>query len=64
MCVRLLAQLGAGPDGETQVMITDVREELMTYIAGRPYLRREVEMPAAALHHAGILASFTTAISR
>ena len=25
----------------------------MAYIAGRPYLRRELEMPAAAFHHAG-----------
>lgn len=50
---RLLAQLGAGPGGPAHVVVTDVREEMVAYIAGRPYLRRELEMPAAAFHHAG-----------
>ena len=52
---RLLAQLGAGPGGLVQAVVTDVREEMVAYIAGRPYLRRELEMPAAAFHHAGAL---------
>lgn len=26
----------------------------MVYINGTPYIRRELEMPAAALHHAGV----------
>jgi hypothetical protein len=50
---RLLAQLGAGQGGPVQVVVTDVREEMVAYVAGRPYLRRELEMPAAAFHHAG-----------
>ena len=35
------------------MVVTDLREELVAYVNGRPYLRRELEMPAAALHHAG-----------
>lgn len=50
---QLLGQLGAGPGGPSHAVVTDVREEMVAYIAGRPYLRRELEMPAAAFHHAG-----------
>jgi hypothetical protein len=32
-------------------------QELVVYVNGTPYTRRELEMPAAALHHAGIRAS-------
>lgn len=53
----LLEQMGAGPTGTTTVIISDVREELVLYVNGTPYLRRELEMPAAALHHAGIHAT-------
>lgn len=35
------------------VVVTDLREELVAYVNGSPYLRRELEMPSAALHHAG-----------
>jgi len=49
----LLAELGARPGGPAHVVISDLREELVLYVNGRPYLRRELEMPAAALHHAG-----------
>lgn len=51
---RLLETLGAGEDGDTHVVVTDVREELVVYINGMPYIRRELEMPAAAMHHAGV----------
>lgn len=37
------------------MVVTDLREELVAYVRGVPYLRRELEMPAAALHHAGML---------
>lgn len=50
---RLLTQLGADQGGPAHAVVTDVREEMVAYIAGRPYLRRELEMPAAAFHHAG-----------
>lgn len=53
MSRRLLAQLGAGQGGPVRAVVTDVREEMVAYVAGRPYLRRELEMPAAAFHHAG-----------
>jgi protein-tyrosine phosphatase len=53
----LLSALGARPSGAVHVIITDLREELVLYINGTPYLRRELEMPAAALHHAGIHAA-------
>lgn len=51
---RLLETLGAGECGDTHVVVTDVREELVVYINGMPYIRRELEMPAAAMHHAGV----------
>ena len=50
---NLMSQLGARPGGNVHVVVTDLREELAVYINGRPYLRRELEMPSAALHHAG-----------
>ena len=48
-----MSKLGARPGGRTHVVITDLREELVVYVNGKPYLRRELEMPSAALHHAG-----------
>ncbi|KAG2424222.1 hypothetical protein HXX76_014752, partial [Chlamydomonas incerta] len=54
----LLNHLGAGPDGRSHVVIADVREELVVYVNGVPYIRRELEMPAAAaMHHAGVHAA-------
>ncbi|GLI60364.1 hypothetical protein VaNZ11_002488 [Volvox africanus] len=54
----LLRRLGAAPDGgKAHVIISDVREELVVYVNGTPYMRRELEMPAAAMHHAGIHAA-------
>lgn len=35
------------------MIVSDLREELVAYVSGQPYLRRELEMPSAALHHAG-----------
>lgn len=54
---KLLGSLGARPGGPCHVVITDLREELVLYVNGTAYLRRELEMPAAALHHAGIQAA-------
>ncbi|KAI8474087.1 MAG: inositol hexakisphosphate-domain-containing protein [Monoraphidium minutum] len=51
---RLLAYLGAGGGGGAHVVLTDVREELVVYVNGLPYIRRELEMPSAAMHHAGV----------
>ena len=53
MHCRLLSELGARPGGKVHVVVTDLREELVAYVNGSPYLRRELEMPSAALHHAG-----------
>ncbi|GAB4814185.1 hypothetical protein N2152v2_001231 [Parachlorella kessleri] len=54
------AALGeAAPPGGGQhhhVVVTDLREELVLYVNGSAYMRRELEMPAAALHHAGVQA--------
>ena len=50
---NLLRHLGARPGGPAHFVVSDLREELVVYINGWPYLRRELEMPAAALHHAG-----------
>ncbi|KAL6757552.1 inositol hexakisphosphate-domain-containing protein [Haematococcus lacustris] len=49
--------MGAAAGGPSHVCISDIREELVVYVNGTPYTRRELEMPAAALHHAGIHAS-------
>lgn len=49
-----MSKLGARPGGRSYVVITDLREELVVYVNGKPYLRRELEMPSAALHHAGL----------
>lgn len=56
MAVSYMAQVGAAAGGAAHAVVADVREEMAVYIAGRPYLRRELEMPATALHHAGKLA--------
>lgn len=50
---RLLDELEALPGGRSHVVVTDLREELVLYVNGIAYMRRELEMPAAALHHAG-----------
>ena len=54
---KIISSLGARPGGPSHVVITDLREELVLYVNGTAYLRRELEMPAAALHHAGIQAA-------
>lgn len=43
---RLLTQLGAGPGGAAHVVISDVREELVVYVNGTPYMRRWVPQAA------------------
>lgn len=53
---NLLQALDAGPGGARHVVVTDLREELVVYVNGTPYMRRDLEMPAASMHHAGIRA--------
>ena len=53
---KFMQSAGALPGGETHIIFTDLREELVIYVNGTAYMRREVEMAAAALHHAGIKA--------
>lgn len=53
---RLLLHLDAGPEGNTHVKIIDHREELLVYIAGAPYLRRDLNSPVASLKHTGVAA--------
>lgn len=48
--------MDAGPDGNTHVKIIDHREELLVYIAGSPYLRRDLDRPVASLKHTGVAA--------
>lgn len=38
------------------MMLCCFHQELVVYVNGVPYTRRELEMPAAALHHAGVQA--------
>lgn len=51
--VEAAAGTPGGTPGRRHVVITDLREELVLYVNGTAYMRRELEMPAAALHHAG-----------
>jgi hypothetical protein len=37
---RLLGALGAGPGGGAHAVVSDVREELVVYVNGTPYMRR------------------------
>lgn len=53
---KFMQNAGALPGGDTHIIFTDLREELVIYVNGTAYMRREVEMAAAALHHAGIKA--------
>jgi hypothetical protein len=39
---RLLGALGAGPGGGVHAVVSDVREELVVYVNGTPYMRRRV----------------------
>jgi hypothetical protein len=50
----LLDVIGARDGLGSNVVIVDVREELITHVRGHPYTRRELEIPAASMHHAGI----------
>uniref|UniRef100_A0A061RKB2 Paladin-like isoform x3 n=1 Tax=Tetraselmis sp. GSL018 TaxID=582737 RepID=A0A061RKB2_9CHLO len=54
MLKAFLDSIGCSPGGNGLAVITDITEELTVYIKGKPYVRRELEMPARALHHAGI----------
>ena len=36
------------------MVIIDTRQELSVHLLGRPYMRREAEMPTVAMHHAGV----------
>jgi hypothetical protein len=37
-----------------RVVLVDTREELCVYLLGHPHTRRDIELPTAQLHHAGI----------
>eukprot|EP00892_Ulva_mutabilis_P004224 jgi/Ulvmu1/2173/UM013_0017.1 len=43
-----------GAKSGSRVVVLDTREELGVYLRGHPYTRRELEMPTASVHHAGI----------
>ncbi|KAL6785014.1 hypothetical protein ACKKBG_A02080 [Auxenochlorella protothecoides x Auxenochlorella symbiontica] len=58
----LLRALGAWRG--VRVVVTDLREEMALYVAGEVYLRRELESPAAAAHHAGIQGDKLAALER
>ena len=60
----ILGALGCGPGGGRVAVLTDLREELAVYVRGVPYLRRELDQPAAALHHAGAPAASLEALER
>eukprot|EP00803_Ostreobium_quekettii_P003854 evm.model.scf_787.5 EVM.evm.TU.scf_787.5 scf_787:45503-61553(+) len=51
---RLLSHFDAGPSGSTHVVLSDIREELVVYVSGRPYLRRDLERPVFSLHHVNV----------
>lgn len=51
--LRALVERLGGKSGK-KVVLLDTREELCVYLGGHPYTRRDIEMPTASLHHAGI----------
>lgn len=55
---EVLAYLGAkGTEGTNvtkKVIITDLREEVVVYIRGTPYVLREIDQPVDTLKHVGI----------
>lgn len=55
---RLLSHFDAGPSGTSHVVVSDIREELVVYVSGRPYLRRDLERPVTSLHHADVISSY------
>ena len=43
-----------GAAGGARVVVIDTREELAVYLGGRPFSRRDLDMPTASMHHSGI----------
>lgn len=52
----LLVQFRQDHPLPNKVIVRDIREELVIYIKGIPYTRRDLECPVSALYHAGISA--------
>lgn len=54
----ILAHLDAEPGKKASstcsVIVTDLREEVVVYICGNPFVLRELEQPAHTLKHVGI----------
>lgn len=43
-----------GADRGMPVVFIDTREELNIYLGGKPYSRRDLDMPTTLIHHTGI----------
>jgi hypothetical protein len=50
---HLKAEPSFGVSGKKAV-VTDLREEVVVYVHGNPYVLREVDQPASTLKHVGI----------
>ena len=53
----ILAHLNAEPSGSDDlfhVVVTDLREEVVVYIHGKPFVLRELDQPVNTLKHVGI----------
>ena len=48
----LLEQVTSDGDSKKTIVIRDIREELVVYVNGIPYTRRDLECPVSSLHHA------------
>ncbi|KAG6550760.1 hypothetical protein Mapa_007664 [Marchantia paleacea] len=54
---ELLTHLNAHPSGASSVrkaIVTDLREEVVVYIHGNPFVLRELDQPVSTLKHVGI----------
>lgn len=54
---NVFAFLGASPENtesSKRVIVTDLREEAVVYIKGKPYVLREIDQPVSTLKHVGI----------
>jgi hypothetical protein len=49
-----LSYLKADPSSGSQSIVTDLREEVVVYIHGNPFVLRELDQPVSTLKHVGI----------
>lgn len=54
---EFVSYLNAHPSSGTKAIVTDLREEVVVYIHGNPFVLRELDQPVSTLKHVGITGS-------